>query len=229
MTHDEIFELGSSYDEMLQQGLDLSGETKDYFIDGRIAHLRGALEGDHTTASIMDFACGVGDASVRLADALDAKSVIGVDVAPGALDEARRRIDDPRVRFALLDDVVADEQFDLCYVNGAFHHIPPAQRLSVTRRIHSLLHPGGVLALFENNPWSVPARLVMRRIPFDRDARMLRPAAALALLRESGFATPASASYLFFFPKQLAGLRRFEPSLHRIPLGAQYLALGRRR
>jgi len=227
MSHDELFELGSSYDEMLQRGIGLAGETKDYFIDGRVACLRSLLAGDADRInSILDFACGVGDASVPLADAFGATEVVGVDVATGAVEEARRRVIDDRVRFALLDDIPRQGCFDLCYVNGTYHHIPPAQRLSVTRRIHELLRPGGVLALFENNPWSIPARLVMRRIPFDRDAVMLRPSNARRLLNTSGFATPARVDYLFFFPRVLGSLRGIEPRLRRVPFGAQYLVTG---
>jgi SAM-dependent methyltransferase len=230
MTHDELFELGSSYDEMLEQGISLSGESKDYFIDGRIDHLRARLQhpGAAPVTSVLDFACGVGDASTRLAAAFDGARVFGVDIAEGAVEEARRRIDDQRVEFGLLDAVPDEARFDLCYVNGAYHHIPPAQRLDVTKRIFGLLRPGGVLALFENNPWSPPARLVMRRIPFDRDAQMLRPATARGLLGDAGFETSTAPTYLFFFPNVLRQLRRFEPSLQRVPVGAQYLVIGRR-
>jgi SAM-dependent methyltransferase len=230
VTHDDLFELGSSYDEMLQRGIGLAGETKDYFIEGRIARLRSILDSEVSEInSVVDFACGVGDTSVPLADAFGATEVVGVDVATGAVEEARRRVDDDRVRFALLDDLGDERQFDLCYVNGTYHHIPPDQRLSATRRIHDLLRPGGVFALFDNNPWSIPARLVMRRIPFDRDAVMLRTATARRILRTAGFETKVRVDYLFFFPNALGPLRRVEPALRRVPLGAQYLVVGRRR
>jgi 2-polyprenyl-3-methyl-5-hydroxy-6-metoxy-1,4-benzoquinol methylase len=230
MTHDELFELGSSYDEMLEKGISLSGESKDYFIDGRIDHLRMQLRDSAAppVTSVLDFACGVGDASTRLAAVFDGARVFGVDIAEGAVEEARQRIDDDRVQFGLLDAVSEDESFDLCYVNGAYHHIPPPERAAVTKRIFEMVRPGGVMALFENNPWSPPARLVMRRIPFDRDAQMLRPATARRLLRDAGFRTPTPPSYLFFFPNALRQLRRFEPSLQRVPVGAQYLVIGRR-
>jgi SAM-dependent methyltransferase len=229
-THDELFELGSSYDEMLEQGISLSGESKDYFIEGRIDHLRARVAegGGPPVTSVLDFACGVGDASSRLAEAFDGARVLGVDIAAGAVEEARRRVEDDRIEFGLLDAVPDDARFDLCYVNGAYHHIPPAQRPDVTKRIFDLLRPGGVMALFENNPWSPPARLVMRRIPFDRDAQMLRPVTARRLLRDAGFRTSTPPTFLFFFPHAMQRLRSIEPSLRRVPAGAQYLVIGRR-
>jgi SAM-dependent methyltransferase len=231
VTHDELFELGSSYDEMLQQGLSLSGESKDYFIDGRIEHLKSQFRTGtaRRITSILDFACGVGDTSARLAEAFDGARVLGVDVAAGAVEEARAHVDDGRVEFALLDEIPENARFDLCYVNGAYHHIPVPQRASVTRRIHDLLRPGAVFALFENNPWSPPARMVMRRIPFDRDAVMVRPVTARRLVAAAGFRTSTPPTYLFFFPRSASALRRYEPSLRRVPLGAQYLVLGQRR
>ena len=230
MSNDELFELGDEYDAMLQQGISLSGESKGYFIDGRIEHLRSQLgfEGAGRVSSILDFACGTGDASTRLATAFGGASLLGVDLAEGALEQARRQVSDERVEFGLLDVMSDRSDFDLCYVNGAYHHIPPTQRLEVTRRIFDSLRPNGVLALFENNPWSPPARLVMRRIPFDRDAQMLRPAAARRLLSDAGFHTTTPPTYLFFFPHAAGKLRRVEPSLRRVPGGAQYLVLGRR-
>jgi len=227
--HDELFELGSSYDEMLQRGLDLAGESKDFFIDGRIAHLRSRLaEAAPDIESILDFGCGVGDATSRLADAFEATEVVGVDVAAGAIEEAQRRTAAAATSFSLLDELPDVARFDLCYVNGAYHHIPPAQRLEVTRRLLRLLRPGGRLALFENNPWSIPARLVMRRIPFDRDAQMLRPATARQLLCDAGFDGAGRADYLFFFPAALRRLQSLEPRVRAVPLGAQYLVVGTR-
>jgi len=90
--------------------------------------------------------------------------------------------------------------------------------------IHRALRPGGTLALFENNPWNIGARMVMARIPFDRDAQMLSPWCASALLQGSGFEILSTDS-LFFFPRFLQALRFLEPSLSSTLLGAQYLVL----
>jgi hypothetical protein len=86
------------------------------------------------------------------------------------------------------------------------------------------LAPQGVLAVFENNPWNVGARMVMRRIPFDRDAVPLSPPALRALLGGAGLSV-RSTRFLFYFPRPLAALRPLEPWLVRVPLGAQYWVL----
>ena len=224
---EELFENADAYDEMLQSGLALSGENKAYFIDQRVTRLRRLLR-DISVETVLDFGCGVGDASGVLADAFEAR-VVGVDIAAGAVEKARRTHVDSRLSFGTLDELDRSERFDLAYVNGAFHHIPPGERDGAVAQLHRGLKPGGLLAVFENNPYSPAARLVMRRIEFDRDAVMVWPRTMARLLARGGFEVVAPPRYLFVFPRALAGLRRVEPRLERLPLGAQYLTLARRR
>jgi SAM-dependent methyltransferase len=115
----------------------------------------------------------------------------------------------------------------LAYCNGVFHHIPPAGRDAAARDVFRWLRPGGAFALWENNPWNPGTRLVMSRIPFDRDAITLSYLEAQALLRRAGFRAVAT-SFHFFFPSALRALRRAEPWLERVPFGAQYCVLARK-
>jgi hypothetical protein len=78
--------------------------------------------------------------------------------------------------------------------------------------------------MWENNPWSPGARLVMSRIPFDRDAIMVWPVQARRLVREAGLSVLGT-DFAFVFPRSLRFLRSTESSLRRLPLGAQYQVL----
>ncbi|MEK6285228.1 MAG: hypothetical protein AABO57_05765 [Acidobacteriota bacterium] len=69
--------------------------------------------------------------------------------------------------------------------------------------------------------------LVMRRIPFDRDAIPLAPGEARAMLADAGF-TMIGTRYRFYFPKMLSALRPLERFAERMPLGAQYCVLARK-
>jgi SAM-dependent methyltransferase len=225
---EDLFERGDQYDAMLDRGLRLTGEGKEYFISGRLAALRRALPAGFRPSRILDFGCGTGDTTAALFREYPAARVVGVDPARAVVERARQAYADPAVDFRSGSDIAAEGPFDLCYVNGVFHHIPPPERGEALDRIYAALSPGGFLALFENNPWNPGTRLVMRRIPFDRDARTLSPPAARSLLRTHGFHVPKGPGHLFFFPAALRALRRFEPWLSSIPLGGQYLVLGRR-
>ncbi len=82
--------------------------------------------------------------------------------------------------------------------------------------------------MWENNPWNPGTRYVMSRIPFDRDAVTLTPREARALVRANGFDI-VDTTFLFIFPRALRWLRALEPPLARLPFGAQYQVLCRKR
>ncbi len=89
------------------------------------------------------------------------------------------------------------------------------------------MEPGGVLALWENNPFNPGTRWVMKRLPFDRDAVLLAPGQTRRLLRASGLDV-IEIRYHFFFPHALAMLRPAERALRRVPLGGQYVVLAQK-
>ena len=224
---EELFELPSDYDGMLNRGLRLSGESKEYFARGRIAMLRRLLPDAGAIRDILDFGCGVGATTPLLAAAFPSARILGLDSAQGAIDHARQHHADERTRFGLFEGASLDQTFDLCYVNGVFHHIPPPQRADVIRFLHKAIRPDGYFAWFENNPWNPGTRMVMKRIPFDRDAQTISIPHASRVLRAGGFSVQRRRS-IFFFPRWLSWLRWLEPILAPTPLGGQYIVLARR-
>ena len=135
-----------------------------------------------------------------------------------SLDVARRTYRSADAQFLLFNQYQPRERIDLVYCNGVFHHIPLSGRAAVIDYIHRLLRPGGLFALWENNPWNPGARYVMSRIPFDRDAITLTPPEARGLLRGGGFQILRT-DFLFIFPRMLSWLRAVEPSLSQLPFG----------
>lgn len=224
---EQLFELPSEYDALLRQGIRLSGEDRAFFIRGRVADLLAQLPRGLRPRRVLDFGCGVGDTSRRLAEAFPDARVVGVDSSAGAIAWAREHHGSSRVAFGDLGALAEERAFDLCYLAGVLHHVRPAERVAVVRRLRDVLAPGGVVALFENNPWNPGTRMVMRRIPFDRDAVPVSPRAARRLLASVGF-RPLAVRFLFYFPRALALLRPLEPLLARVPLGAQYWVLAAR-
>ena len=217
-----------NYDEALAMGLSITGESKDYYASARVWWLAKRLaRAKWPVRTVMDFGCGTGSGVPFLFDGLGAKLVHGVDVSAASLDTAREMHTRDGATFALIDEPIA-ATFDLGFCNGVFHHIPVAERYDAASYVFNALVPGGLFALWENNPWNPGTRYIMSRVPFDRDAIVITPFEARRLLRDAGFEI-VSTDYLFVFPHLLRALRPLERLLTPFPLGGQYLVLARKR
>ena len=218
----------ANYNQQLQQGLTLSGESADFFVQGRLSCLAELLEKKCAVAdSVLDFGCGVGNAASSLRSALRAGYVTGLDCSDGSIQCAKQRFPESCYQWSTDSGSIPADSFDLVHTSGVFHHIPPAERDDTLSSIYGWLRPGGRFAFFENNPWNPGTRLVMSRIPFDRDAICLSIFEARSRLLRAGFELEAVRS-MFFFPKALGFLRWMERPLGYTPAGAQYLILCRK-
>jgi SAM-dependent methyltransferase len=227
-TVNQFFDCCEEYEAMLNQGIHLSGESMLFFLEGRLKLLQKQVCQIGPGSRVLDFGCGLGYATQRLQQMFPGAEITGTDTSRNALEAARQTNGGPGIRFITVDELEGDTGgYDACYVNGVFHHIQPAERPQALGLIYRVLRPNGALALFENNPWNIGARMVMARIPFDRDAHMLSPLLTSQLLRQAGFRVVRTDS-LFFFPRLLKGLRFSEPYLGWTRLGAQYVVVARR-
>jgi SAM-dependent methyltransferase len=223
-----------AYEQQLSLGISLSGESADYFVQGRIRILGNLLDRFAFPApgSIVDFGCGVGNAVEPLLNRFATATLTGIDCSSQSLSVARNRFSNQALLAGRLqwENEIEDSlkaSVDLVYTSGVFHHIPPAERQSALANIYQCLRPNGVFALFENNPWNPGTKWVMSRIPFDRDAVCLSPIEARCRLEDAGFKILAQ-RFCFYFPRCLSLFRPIEACLTRLPLGAQYVTLAKR-
>lgn len=220
----QLFDRAAEYEAILNQGIGLSGESQDFFIAGRIRDLQSQVPPN--PRRILDFGCGIGKSCAYLAETFPAARIVGADLSEDALQYASANFGSHRVAFINIADLSQMDPFDLCYINGVFHHIPPDDRQHTLLMIRNVLAHGGHLALFENNPWNPGTRMVMRRIPFDRDAIPLSYLETRRRMETAGFSVRGT-RFLFYLPRSLASLRFVEPWFVKLPLGAQYYVLAR--
>jgi SAM-dependent methyltransferase len=176
---------------------------------------------------VLDYGCGTGTATPYIIEILKASHVVGVDISESSLEVAREHHAGLPASYELISSYNPSESIDLAYCNGVFHHIPLAERLECARYVADCLRPGGLFALWENNPWNPGTRYVMSRIPFDRDAIMLSARTARKLVKDAGLRVVRT-DYRFIFPKFLSALRKIEEVAVRLPFGAQYQVLCRK-
>lgn len=216
------------YDAALMRGVSVSGESKEFFARGRLAWLRRCLDRTGFRATrVMDYGCGTGSATPFVFAELGAERLVGVDISESSLAVARKTHGSEQALFLQMSAFPADASFDLVFCNGVFHHIPLDVRPACIDYIVRCLRPGGLFALWENNPWNPGTQIVMSRIPFDRDAIKLSPPVARRLVSAGGLEV-ISTTFQFIFPSFLGVLRGLERPLARLPLGAQYQVLARK-
>lgn len=215
----------AAYEQALSSALAPAGEGREYFAAGRVAWLKHCLdEAKQTPRAVLDFGCGDGATTPLLLGTLHAESAIGIDVSSKSLEIARKQFANEKIRFESIGEFHASGEMDLAYCNGVFHHILPAQRTEALALVNRALRAGGLFSFWENSPWSLATRYVMSRCAFDRDAIMLTPPEARALLRDGGFEILRT-DFRFIFPHALRGFRKIEDVVYRIPFGTQYLIL----
>jgi SAM-dependent methyltransferase len=218
----------AAYEEALSNAIAPSGESREYFAEGRVAWLKQCLEKMNQPAgAVLDFGCGDGATTPLLLHMLNARDAVGVDVSAKSLQIARKSHGNERIHFETISEVQSLGRMDLAYCNGVFHHILPEQRAAALALVHRALRDGGIFSFWENNPWSLATRYVMSRCAFDREAITLSPPEARALLRAGGFEVLRT-DFRFIFPRALRAFRKIEDYVYRAPLGTQYQILCRK-
>jgi SAM-dependent methyltransferase len=216
------------YETCLNRALAATGEAQDFYAGGRVRWTAKRLrELGLSPGSVLDFGCGIGTTAPLLRAELRCSTILGVDASAKMIERARQSQSDAQIQFSPLQDFHPRASFDFAYCNGVFHHIPPEERQPALAMVRDALRPGGIFALWENNPWNPGTQYVMSRCAFDEDAIKISPPAARRMLRQAGFRVLAT-DFLFFFPGPLSALRPVERFLRKVPLGGQYQVLCRK-
>lgn len=115
------------------------------FDDRILDDLRGAAPG----RTVLDVGCGVGDFSDRLASALHARQVTGIDssaeMVRAASARSRQNLSFEVVRAQDVADRFPPCTFDVVCSTAALHWIPAAEQPALAEALRAVLRPGGLL------------------------------------------------------------------------------------
>lgn len=212
-------EYATDYQALHRSSVATSGEDPDYFARYKLACLRrlGAQ------GPLLDYGCGIGNLTTHLA--VEYPDVHGFDPSAASLTVARERA--PTAHFWEPERPPQKRYFATVVLAGVLHHVAPKDRNRLLRDAYEFLKPKGRLVVFEHNPLNPLTRKAVRDCPFDDDAILLFPDELRRRVADAGF-TQVQVSYIVFFPRAFARLRRWEPHLRRCFLGAQTMTVAGR-
>jgi SAM-dependent methyltransferase len=224
----EFDRYSDSYREAVEESISFCGAELDFFTRTKVQKLLELAElvGSPTELSFLDIGCGTGETDQLLEGR--AGSLAGVDVSPGMVERAKRR--NPWAEYRAYADgeslPFADASNDVCFAICVFHHVARSGRAQLVAEMKRICRPGGVIAIFEHNPWNPLTRRAVRGCEFDADAELLTRRQASRLLADAGL-EPCGV-YIEFFTRDRPLLRRIEAGLGWLPLGAQYVVFAQR-
>jgi len=138
--------LGSKLRADVEQDFYASGQAD---IDQVVSRVR-LLGGSGRFACAVDFGCGTGRLTIPLAD--HASRVVGLDVSPSVLHEAKKKTPQKlagKITYDLADDQLKHlpKKYDLVHSYIVFQHIPTKRGEAIISKLLTELQPGGFAAL----------------------------------------------------------------------------------
>lgn len=225
MDEAEFDQFAAEYRSIHAANIRMTGEDPEYFAEYKIKDIATELttRGRPLHARVLDFGAGVGYSIPFFRRHLPGARITCLDVSRRSL-EIGAAAHPGEAEFRHFDGAsipLPDDSFGVTLASCVFHHIAHAEHVSLLREIRRVLEPGGLLFVFEHNPYNPLTRHAVNTCAFDVNARLIRAAAMRARMREAGFDAPR-VRYRIFFPAWLRALRVLESHLAWLPLGAQY-------
>ncbi len=155
------------------------------------------------------------------------QTCVGCDPSSGMLSETQSAVE-VREQTSATAVPFASGTFDLVTAVCVYHHVAPADRTQLTADIRRVLKPGGIFLMIEHNPLNPVTKMVVRRVPLDRDAQLLSARTARSISAAAGM-TPFRTEYFLYFPKAVyEKIGRLENGLIGLPMGGQYASYSRK-
>ena len=206
------------------KNISLSGESPDFFAEYKVADAAAFAESSQSIVNnVLDFGSGIGNSVPFFRRHFASADLICADVSRRSIDISELRFPGAANYVQINDDrlPLQDNVIDLAFTACVFHHIPLAEHGHWLRELLRVTRKGGMLVLFEHNPWNPLTVRAVNTCPFDINAKLIGAADLVDEVMGAGW-RQASARYRIFFPRALSFARPLERYLTWLPLGAQY-------
>lgn len=224
MNTSEFDKYADAYRSTHAKNIKISGEEPEYFSEYKIAEVAKQSQEHHMAldVNILDFGCGVGSSYPFFRKYFPHAQLTGLDVSEKSLSIAKERFGDGSwIHFDGNRFPFDDGTFDIAFVACVFHHIPPDLHIQVLLELRRVLRKGGMLFIFEHNPWNPLTLHAVNTCEFDENAILLSSRELRTKLLAANFGD-LTLRFHVFIPGQLKSIRRLEHYLYWCPAGAQY-------
>jgi len=217
-----------TYQEIINKNLKITGFDASYFTISKIQKIKDlSLEIRFKPIRILDFGCGIGNFCIGFKEYFPKASYVGVDIAPEMIKEARQKYAEYGDFYEGDSSEWKAEPFDIIFSSGTFHHIPNDDHEVIIKKLVSLLKPSGNIYIWEHNPLNPITQRLVKGCVLDHDAVLVSSKRMKGLLRRAQLLS-VQVIYTTFFPRILSSLIPLESYLEWLPLGAQYIAIGKK-
>lgn len=212
-----------SYEEMINQAVAFAVREHAFYIDVKREHiLRLAQQhfANLENLNVLDLGCGLGAYHPGLEGTF--RELHGADVSAQSVKLAAAR--HLFVRYATYDGShlpYGDGQFSMVFTICVMHHVPPPQWESFVAEAYRVTTFGGLMLVFEHNPYNPLTQYIVKTCDMDEDAVLLRPAKLRRMFRSAGF-TDVFTRTIISIPPTGRLLTRIDSLLGNLPFGAQY-------
>jgi len=228
----EFDQFADEYYQLHAQNISASGETPEFFAEYKIVDTARIAARHNLTSSItrlLDFGSGTGNSIPYFRQYWPRATVTCADVSTRCMEVSKQRFPGNET-YALIDNnklPCPDNSQDMVFSACVFHHIPHREHEMWLTELRRVLRPGGLLAIFEHNPYNPLTMRAVRDCPFDCNAELIRTPDFRKRAMAAGYKNIVI-DYRIFFPKFLSFLRPVEGYIRWLPLGAQYCLTARK-
>lgn len=225
-----------NYDEGHIKAVRLSGFEPSYFHEYKPREVADYLTSKGMAGKkikFLNFGCGTGNSEKYIKKYIPNSSVYAIDVSEESIKVAKEEnkgLSD--VIFEPFDgtNIPFDTDFDVIFVANVFHHLRREKHINILQNLYRKLATGGFFFIFELNPLNLLTMWVAIKndYKFDSDAKLLSPFYSRRILTKVGFAQK-EIKYTIFFPRFLSYLTPLERYLCKIPLGAHYYYVAKKK
>jgi ubiquinone/menaquinone biosynthesis C-methylase UbiE len=220
----------ATYRQAHQQNIALTGEDPEYFSEYKMRDFKSLIQntGLPLNGHYLDFGSGIGNSVRFFQECMPDAELTCADVSQESLNLSRERHGDTVKYQALSGDRLPFDngQFDGAFACCVFHHIPPHEHHGILQELRRVIKKGGLLMIYEHNPYNPLTVRSVRNCPFDENAILIKANDMKQCFMKAGFQLQTT-DFRVFFPAQLSSLRPLEDKIRWLPLGAQYFVAGR--